>query len=76
MLTLGEGAVVDSEGEGTVVGGVVTEGVGGVVFNCPSSSPHPTVSIAIVRSVDFPLTTAVFLKLVPTVAEPGILSSV
>ena len=45
MLTHGEGAVVDSEGEGAVVGGVVTEGVGGVVFNCPSSSPHPTVSI-------------------------------
>ena len=45
VLTHGEGAVVDSEGEGAVVGGVVTEGVGGVVFNCPSSSPHPTVSI-------------------------------
>ena len=79
----GSGVVVDGVGSGSGVvvdgvgSGVVVDGVGvGVFFLSASTSPQPAVLMTILFSATWSLTTAVFLKALPTLALAGTLSSV
>ena len=89
---MGSGVVVDGVGSGVVVegvgsgsgvvvdgvgSGVVVDGVGvGVFFLSASTSPQPAVLMTILFSATWSLTTAVFLKALPTLALAGTFSSV
>ena len=80
---VGSGVVVDGVGSGVVVdgvgsgSGVVVDGVGvGVFFLSASTSPQPAVLMTILFSATWSLTTAVFLKALPTLALAGTFSSV
>ena len=78
---VGSGVVVEGVGSGVVVdgvgSGVVVDGVGvGVFFLSASTSPQPAVLMTILFSATWSLTTAVFLKALPTLALAGTLSSV
>ena len=77
----GVGVVVDGVGLGVVVDGVglgvVVDGVGvGVFFLSASTSPQPAVLMTMLFSATCSLTTAVFLKALPTLAFAGTFSSV